>query len=303
MPPEAPLDGKLTVMRTDTKSQLESARALLLQLNTEQANVCIADVLQAEPGNLDAHNLRELYRMPGCFADWMGVNTQISADDDIFRFFANHPSSKNPIRDYLADGWRTMMELQEALGAVDRPLWKCQRFLEFASGHGRFTRHLARVFTDGQLTVSDVAPGTVEYLQRTLGVNGFYSRVNPEEVNFPERYDVIFVLSLFSHLPISAWAAWQRKLHSALAPGGVLIFSTHGVRCASLEGVNFDAEGVRFFPSSESSALDGETYGTTFASADVVQSLVKEALGPKTEVQVIPSHFWGNQDAILVLAH
>ena len=194
------------------------------------------------------------------------------------------------------------MELQEALGAIDRPLWKCRSFLEFASGHGRFTRHLARVFRDGQLTVSDVVPGSVEFIRSTMGVNGFYSHANPLDLEIPSQYDVIFVLSLFSHLPLPVWGGWLTRLHSALAPGGVLIFSTHGERCAELEGVSLPMEGVRFFSSSESTALDGESYGTTFVTLDVARRTIKGALGENVRMQTISSHFWGNQDAILVLA-
>ncbi|MDO9313886.1 MAG: class I SAM-dependent methyltransferase [Burkholderiaceae bacterium] len=271
-------------------------------MDLKQATACLENVLSMDPANLDAHNLREQYRLPGCFSDWMGVNTQISTDDDIFRFFANHPSSKNPVRDYLADGWRTMMELHEALGVVDMTLHKCRSFLEFASGHGRFTRHLARIFDQGQLTASDVVSGSVEFLQEAMGVKGFYSQPNASDLKFTEKYDIIFVLSLFSHLPVSVWASWLTKLHGSLAPDGLLIFSTHGERCAVLDCVELPEKGFCFFPSSESLVLAGEDYGTTFAKLDFVKSTVKEALGKQVEMHSIPSHFWGRQDAILVRA-
>lgn len=290
-------------MNTRIQNQLNMAKSLLQTMDMERAAACLEDVLSIDPANLDAHNLREKYRFPGCFSDWMGVNTQISTDDDIFRFFANHPSSKNPVRDYLADGWRTMMELHEVLGAMDMTLYKSKSFLEFASGHGRFTRHLARIFNHGQLTASDVVPGSVEFLREVMGVKVVYSQTNPQNMKFTEKYDIVFVLSLFSHLPVLVWASWLTKLYDSLSPDGVLIFSTHGERCAALEGVQLPTEGFCFFPSSESLVLAGEDYGTTFAKLDFVQYTVKEALGKRAEVHVIPSHFWGKQDAIIVRAN
>ncbi len=255
-----------------------------------------------EPGFLETHNLREKDRLPGNFSDWMGFNAEISPDDDIFRFFANHPTSVNPVRDYLSDGWRTMMELQEILDLHALSVQRCGSFLEFACGHGRFTRHLARILKNGELTVSDVVPGSVDFLKDALGVKGFYSDTDPEKMVLADKYRVIFVLSLFSHLPSSAWNGWFKLLQGALQANGVLIFSTHGEKCARLAGVDWGEQAYKFFPSSESTALDGQTYGCAYASADFVKNKIVEALGPNVKIQVIPNHFWGNQDAIVVSA-
>ena len=263
---------------------------------------CLDAVAAADPHNLAAHNLREQHRLRGNFSEWMGVNATLSPDDDIFRFFANHPTSTNPVRDYLSDGWRTMVELQELLERYDLSLSRCTSILEFASGHGRFTRHLCKRFTNGQLTVSDVVPGSVNFLQTTLGVKGFYSATNPANICFPQKYQVIFVLSLFSHLPPTVWQAWIRELYGALAPGGLLIFSTHGAKCAGLEHIDWGPEECRFFPSSESTALDGHTYGCTFASVAYVQRAIAQAVGQGAQVAVQQNHFWGNQDAIMLSA-
>jgi SAM-dependent methyltransferase len=173
-------------------------------------------------------------------------------------------------------------------------------FLEFACGQGRFTRHLARIFKQHQLTVSDVVPGSVDFLQSAMGVKGFYSSTNPDEVKIPGKYDVIFVLSLFSHLPPQIWSKWLNVMYEALTQDGVLIFSTHGEKCARLAGVDWDQTECRFYPSSESTVLDGETYGCTYASIEYVLNSVREALGPQVKVKTIQNHFWGNQDAIII---
>lgn len=300
MPFGAPLDHRINHMTHHTNTLVSLAFTQLEKGNRQSASDILNQIFEQEPLNLQAHNLREQYRLPGNFSDWMGVNACISPDDDIFRFFANHPTSKNPIRDYLSDGWRTMVELQDVLDRYDMSLRRCEHFLEFASGQGRFTRHLARIFTNHQLTASDVVPGSVDFLKQTMAVDGFYSTVDPEKLTIPGKYDVIFVLSLFSHLPPSVWGAWFRVLFNALAPGGLLIFSTHGEKCAQLEGVDWGDSGCKFYPSSESAVLDGQTYGSTFASPDFVTASVHEALGTSVAVNVIKSHFWGNQDAVVI---
>ena len=108
------------------------------------------------------------------------------------------------------------------LEAVDQPLLKTQRVLEFASGHGRFTRHLTKALGAGRVVVSDVVPSAVEFSKNTFGVDGFLSASAPEQVQWPQRYALVFVLSLFSHLPRSTWSRWLKVLYEAVAPGGLL---------------------------------------------------------------------------------
>ncbi|TXT41017.1 MAG: type 12 methyltransferase [Comamonadaceae bacterium] len=287
-------------MSTSIKQLLHQALKALDVQDHARASDLVNQALINEPTSLDAYNLREQYRLPGNFSDWMGVEGQISPDDDIFRFFSNHPTSVNPVRDYLSDGWRTAVELQQTLDLCNKTLGRCTSFLEFASGHGRFTRHLARIVPKGVLTVSDVVPGSVDFLRETMGVSGFYSDVDPGKIAVPSKYEVIFVLSLFSHLPCETWQAWFKVLFAALEPNGVLVFSTHGQKCAKLIGVEMLEMGYHFYPSSESSALDGETYGCAYAGPQFVQKQITAALGEEIRIQMLTNHFWGNQDAVVV---
>ena len=249
---------------------------------------------------LAAHALIEENELVGSFTNMTGLECAIAEQDDIFGFFARHPSSLNPLRDYLADGWRTLSELMLLLEAVDKPLLKTPRMLEFASGHGRFTRHLVKALGSDRVTVSDVVPDAVDFSQRAFGVGGFTSTSAPEDVEWPQRYDVVFVLSLFSHLPRSTWARWLQRLYGAVAPGGVLVFTTHGARATAFDKVTLDAEGFFFAPSSESNAIDRFEYGTTFTSEAFVRARIAETVGADRLVQVAPVQFWNHQDAYVL---
>jgi SAM-dependent methyltransferase len=274
----------------------------LQQRELPAAHESLREALQHPATRLAAHNLIERHALQGNFAQMMGLNCEISPADDIFRFFANHPTSANPLRDYLADGWRTLSELMVLLEAVDRPLLKTSRFLEFASGHGRFTRHLVKALGSERVTVSDVVPDAVDFSRTTFGVRGFVSSVRPEDVQWPARYDVVFVLSLFSHLPRRTWLPWLERLYEALAPGGLLVFSTHGLKAARHDSVALDAEGFAFWPSSESQAIDAQEYGTAFTSEEFVLARIAESMGLDKLVHRATVHFWNHQDAY-VLRH
>lgn len=260
----------------------------------------LRQALQVPETRLAAHNLIEQHQLDGSFAQMMGLNCEIAPADDIFRFFAGHPTSTNPLRDYLADGWRTLSELMLLLEAVDRPLLKTQSFLEFASGHGRFTRHLVKALGADKVTVSDVVPDAVAFARATLNAKGFLSSTTPEDVVWPRTYDVVFVLSLFSHLPRRTWTRWLNCLYAAVAPGGVLVFSAHGLKAARHDNVTLDAEGFHFAASSESQAIDTAEYGTAFTSEEFVLARIAENMGADKLIHKVPVHFWNHQDAYVV---
>lgn len=280
---------------------LSAARAHLDANDAASALPLLRQALAMPATRLAAHDLIEQHQLPGSFADMLGLNCRIAAADDIFSFFAGHPTSSNPLRDYLADGWRTLSELMVLLEAVDRPLLKMGSVLEFASGHGRFTRHLVKALGGAErVTVSDVVEDAVSFSQQQFGVRGFVSSTEPEQLAWPGRYELVFVLSLFSHLPRSTWGRWLRHLYAALAPGGLLVFTTHGAKAARHDQVTLDAEGFFFAPSSESRAVDAQDYGTTFTSEAFVRSRIAQELGAGQLLHQVPQHFWNHQDAWVV---
>ena len=263
-----------------------------------EAAQLFTSVLALDPANLTAHNALEYMLAPQRYGRWMQVNCVIDPRDDIFRFFANHEIAKNPIREYLSDGWRTLSELMLLLEAVDQPLLKTESVLEFAAGFGRFTRHLAKVLP-GRVTCSDVMPGSIEFLREQFGVEGVQSSHDPEKLVVPTRYDLVFVLSMFTHLPPRMWVPWLRALKRTVKPGGLLVFSVHNEEVAKEIGVNFDTDGTHFISSSESPSIDSEIYGTTFTTKAFVEASVSSVFGAKLlHYQLLC--FWTGHDAVVV---
>ena len=279
---------------------LDEGQQLLAQGDRAGAAQVLARARDERDTVLAAHALIESHGLVGSFTNMTGLDCRISPQDDIFGFFAGHPSSRNPLRDYLADGWRTLSELMLLLEAVDQPLLKTPQVLEFASGHGRFTRHLVKALGADRVVVSDVVPSAVEFSKNTFGVDGFLSASVPEQVQWPQRYALVFVLSLFSHLPRSTWSRWLKVLYEAVAPGGLLVFSTHGVKAAAFDSVVLDNEGFFFAPSSESHAIDAQEYGTAFTSEAFVLQSIADTLGADCLAHKAPVHFWNHQDAYVL---
>ena len=282
----------------ETKESMLTRAQEIAAAQPGEAAQLFTSVLALDPANLTAHNALERMLTPECYTRWMRVNCVIDPRDDIFRFFANYQTPKNPIREYLSDGWRTMSELLLLLETVDRPLLKMESVLEFAAGFGRFTRHLAKALP-GRLTCSDVMPGSVDFLREQFGVEGVESSHDPEKVVLPSKYELVFVLSMFTHLPPHMWAPWLHALKRTVKPGGLLVFSVHNETYAKEIGVSFDDRGTHFIGSSESPSIDAETYGTTFTTKEFVEDSVNRVFDAK------PQHyqsqcFWIGHDAVVV---
>ncbi len=286
---------------TQGQPALIAAALLLLEQGNREAAAQILQRARAEPATLlQAHGLIEAYGLDGSFGNMMGLDCSISPNDDIFGFFAGHHTSINPLRDYLADGWRTQAELMALMESVGQPLMQTTQFLEFASGHGRFTRHLAKLLGPERVTVSDVVADGVAFAQQKFGVNGFVSVSDPAQLHAPRRYDAVFVLSLFTHLPRRTWNAWLKALWDLVEPGGLLIFTTHGAKATAYDRIALDDEGFFFTSVSESTAIDLQEYGMTFTSEAFVRKQIEAVMGADALVKFSPVHFWNHQDAFVL---
>ena len=174
-------------------------------------------------------------------------------------------------------------------------------FLDFASGYGRSTRFLARALSPDRITVAEIDPDAVRFQQEAFGVRGLVSSAEPERLLLERPYDVIFASSFFSHLPESSFAPWLERLRSGLAPGGLLIFSVHGMRLLPEEEADA-AAGIIFRAVSETERLDAAQYGTSFVTDAFVRAAVRSAGAAGDRLLEFPRGLGGYQDLFVLAA-
>jgi SAM-dependent methyltransferase len=269
-----------------------------LATNPLEAERIYLEVIQRDPLNLTAHNALEYMQSKHSYGAWMRINCTIDVRDDIFRFFAEHPESKNPIRDYLSDGWRTLSELMIVLEHAEQPLLKMRSVLEFAAGFGRFTRHLVKALPS-RISCTDVLPGSLDFLKQQFGVHAFESSHDPTLINTNDKYELVFVLSMFTHLPIHMWRPWLVSLGNMVQPGGLLVFSVHNEAVAKERDIVFDAQGTCFIASSESPLIDSDMYGTTYTTRQFVEACIQDVFGAPP-LLYRERGFWRGQDAVVI---
>ena len=183
-------------------------------------------------------------------------------------FLRSHPafvnSPEGAIEYYFRSG-RESANMFRTIVEKDLGLNGSKSVLEFASGYGCVTRHLLQTGRSN-LVSCDIHAEANDFIATEMGVTAMESSPIPEEFSTGgRRFDLVFALSFFSHMPKATWTRWLKALFNVLAPGGHLIFTTHGQISLRKHFTNvaLDEDGFYFHPDSEQKDLDANQYGTT----------------------------------------
>lgn len=135
---------------------------------------------------------------------------------------------------YLGDRSHYFMVGRVALKWIDVALLVAGKesvssILDLPCGHGRVLRALKAAFPEAKLTACDIDRPGVDFCAETFGAIPIYSDVDPRAVKLEQgAYDLIWCGSLFTHFDASRWGPFLEMFRSALAPGGILVFTNHG---------------------------------------------------------------------------
>jgi hypothetical protein len=138
--------------------------------------------------------------------------------------------------------------------------------------------HLVGSLAPDRIWSADVLAGGLDFVGSRFGVHTLLSHADPARVELPRRFPLIWVGSLFSHLPRRRFGAWLTRLLDALTDDGLLVFSTHGPGVVA--SVPKDPSGFTFVPQSESLTLDTEEYGATFVDPALLREIAARCGAP-----------------------
>jgi SAM-dependent methyltransferase len=148
-----------------------------------------------------------------------------------FRLRARVGVPGHRITRFLESGAQVAADLEATLEELGRPLSNASRVLDFGCGNGRVLAHLAGRHPDGkpELYGSDVDGEAIAWATRAyphvrFAVNGY-----APPLAFPdEHFDLVYSISIFTHLDEASQDAWLRELDRVVAPGGMLLVTTNG---------------------------------------------------------------------------
>jgi SAM-dependent methyltransferase len=172
--------------------------------------------------------------------------------------------------------------LSRSLREADRQWRDIESCLEIGCGYGRIVRELRREIPPSAISVCDVIDEGTRFTTAEFEVR----RVPVVEAMGPEydcSFDLIYLLSVYTHLPRHMIENNLARVSALLKPNGMLVFSTHGKQSAEMaeiyeqywlnkEKVNSELERTGFFY--ERNPYYYSEYGLTWIVADEVRTLV-----------------------------
>src|SRR5690349_20106593 len=148
---------------------------------------------------------------------WETLNRAIDERDDMLDFAMKlfHQDRDAAVTNYFQNALDQFALVRQITSWRER---HPRRMLDFASGYGRLTRLLVHEHLADAVTVSDILEGGMAFQAEQFGVKTILSKTDPAQLDIDEKYDLIFVASLFTHLPATTFTSWLRKLAGLLEP-------------------------------------------------------------------------------------
>jgi len=171
--------------------------------------------------------------------------------------------------------------------------------LDFACGYGRLLNLLIHDVPPDRIWASEIQPDAVSFAVEQFGVHGLLSSERPEDFEPGRSFDLIWVASLFSHLPPGLFQRWLQRLSGLLSPQGIMLFTVHDQALLPTD-MEMPESGVLFIEGSENADLSTEIYGTTFVTEDYVRAAVSDVLGDRHSCMRLPRLINYEQDAYVI---
>lgn len=149
------------------------------------------------------------------------------------------------IQGFLELGRRAADTIEVAVAQAGRPIESMQAILDFGCGSGRVLRHWQKL--DGRVAVfgTEMNGELVAECRRCVPFASVGQNRPAPPLDHPDqRFDLIYALSVFTHLHENLQRDWRDELRRLLTPGGLLLVTTHGrfyrPRLSEAERARFD---------------------------------------------------------------
>jgi SAM-dependent methyltransferase len=129
---------------------------------------------------------------------------------------------------FFTGGMTDAQSIRQVLAPHRPPLESAQAILDFGCGCGRVIRHWAGL-TQTRICGTDYNPLLIDWCQKHLRFAEFQVNGFTAPLNWPDdTFDVVYTISIFTHLQAPAQAYWMRELSRVTKPGGHIVVSVHG---------------------------------------------------------------------------
>jgi SAM-dependent methyltransferase len=128
---------------------------------------------------------------------------------------------------FLSSGERAAHSIREVMGRHGLAPDRLASILDFGCGCGRVIRHWAG--RPVRLEGADRNRRLIAWCRRNLRFASFQvNRLRPPLRSRDGEFELVYALSVFTHLPEDLQRPWMEELRRVTAPGGHIVISLHG---------------------------------------------------------------------------
>jgi len=222
------------------------------------------------------------------------INTKIHSDDEIYA-----TSKENGVSDILffKEGYNTVKKFMTIIHKINPSLLNEKKILDYGCAHGRITRHIPYLLNPSTLVGADVWNGAVEFCTQEFGSTPFVVSNENHISNMGLKFDIIIVVSVFSHLHPKRFESNLISLRDSLSKNGLMFFTVHGKYFEKLYNLNMK-DGYHYgplgdIPNHTKGRLPVEEYSFMCVNDQFVREMVR-----KVGLQVVnfEEEWIGHQD-------
>jgi cyclopropane fatty-acyl-phospholipid synthase-like methyltransferase len=141
--------------------------------------------------------------------------------------------------EFVTIGKQCAADIQAALQKVGRELDSFERILDFGCGCGRTLVHMKSLAPNAQFEGTDIDANAIEWCRQHLKFGRFtLSKESPPIDYAAGTFDLIYVISVFTHLDEDYQFRWLEELQRIAKPGAILVVSVNGSKTG--EGFLFE---------------------------------------------------------------
>jgi len=231
-----------------------------------------------------------------------GIPGRIHPNDFMFG-----PASADEIASYAERAGNVITNIEDSIAAGGRTIADVERWLDFGCGYGRVVRYLVESVPPERISAADVIEEAVDFCSSEFGVRPVHVRPDLGSADLGD-YDVIYAISVLSHLNEANSVSMLRLLGDSLRLDGIALFTSHGRTSLDDPGlygsefaarrdeiaVEVEQNGMAFVPYAFTGSDD---YGMAWHATAWVEETMRDLHGSRIKlIRFVPAGLDGHQD-------
>jgi ubiquinone/menaquinone biosynthesis C-methylase UbiE len=130
---------------------------------------------------------------------------------------------------FLETGRQCSLDVRTALAGVGRDLESFRRILDFGCGCGRTLRWFAAWSERASLHGADIDADAIRWCQGAIRFARFTVNSDRPPLGYPDHsFDLVYAISVFTHLPEALQSSWLAELRRVTQPAGFVLLTVRG---------------------------------------------------------------------------